>query len=50
MLTAIFTITLAALVFWFLTHSDDDDSEGGLMEPALIPIPIKKGLRKKNKF
>ena len=41
-LAAIIVIGLTILAYWLLADSDDDNSGGGLMEPALIPIPIKE--------
>jgi hypothetical protein len=34
-------LTVLGLAFWFLLDSDDDNSGGGLMEPALVPIPVR---------
>ena len=39
---AVATFALVILAFWFLTDSDDDNSGGGLMEPALIPISSRE--------
>ncbi len=37
---------LIGIVLWFATNSDDDDnSGGGLMEPSLIPIPVRTDRR-----
>jgi hypothetical protein len=37
---------LVGVVLWFTADSDDDDnSGGGLMEPALIPIPVRTNRR-----
>ena len=33
-----------ALAFWLL-DSDDDNGGGGLMEPALVPIPVRSNDR-----
>ena len=30
------------VAFWLLVDSDDDNSGGGLMEPALVPIPVRQ--------
>ena len=34
-------LTALGLALWFLADSDDDNSGGGLMEPALVPIPVR---------
>ena len=37
---------LIGIVLWFTANSDDDDnSGGGLMEPSLLPIPIRTDRR-----
>lgn len=33
------------LAFWLLLDSDDDNGGGGLMEPTLVPIPVRRGDR-----
>ena len=34
---------LIGILLWFNANSDDDDnSGGGLMEPALVPIPVRQ--------
>jgi len=30
------------LAFWLLLDSDDDNGGGGLMEPSLVPIPVRR--------
>ena len=37
------TLVLAAIgvAVWMLVDSDDDNSGGGPMEPALVPIPVR---------
>ena len=42
LLTAITALFLIMLAFWLMADSDDDNSGGGLMEPALIPISTRK--------
>ena len=42
LLTVITAIVGLMLLLWILANSDDDNSGGGLMEPALIPIPVKR--------
>ena len=34
-----------ALAFWLLLDSDDDNGGGGLMEPTLVPIPVRRNDR-----
>ena len=34
-----------ALAVWLLLDSDDDTGGGGLMEPALVPIPVRSNDR-----
>ena len=37
---------LIGILLWFNANSDDDDnSGGGLMEPALVPIPVRQTRR-----
>ena len=37
---------LIGIVLWFTANSDDDDnSDGGLMEPTLVPIPVRTDRR-----
>ena len=38
-------ITALALEFWLLLDSDDDNGGGGLMEPTLVPIPVRNSRR-----
>ena len=38
LIAALTSIALFLLAFWIITNSDDENSGGGLMEPALIPI------------
>ena len=35
-----------ALAFWLLLDSDDDNGDGGLMEPTLVPIPVRRNDRR----
>ena len=35
-------LLVASLLLWLLADSDDDNSGGGLMEPSLVPIPIRE--------
>ena len=34
-------IGLFGLAFWLTTDSDDDNGGGGLMQPVLVPIPVR---------
>ena len=36
---------LASLLLWLLADSDDDNGGGGLMEPTLVPIPVRRSDR-----
>ena len=38
-------ITAIALAFWLLLDSDDGNGGGGLMEPTLVPIPVRHSRR-----
>lgn len=40
-LVLITTLVLLALAFWLTTDSDDDNGGGGLMQPVLVPIPVR---------
>lgn len=42
LLTFVLVLTLLIFAVVLLADSDDDNSSGGLMEPALIPIPIRE--------
>ena len=35
-------LTALARAFWLLLDSDDDNGGGGLMEPTLVPIPVRR--------
>lgn len=41
LLTAGLLVLLGVLV-WLGMGSDDDNGGGGLMEPALVPIPVRR--------
>ncbi|MEB3316557.1 MAG: hypothetical protein VKO39_00215 [Cyanobacteriota bacterium] len=41
LLTAGFLALLGVLV-WLGMDSDDDNGGGGLMEPALVPVPVRR--------
>lgn len=34
-------IALFGLAFWLTTDSDDDNSGGGLTQPALVPVRVR---------
>lgn len=34
-------LTLVGLVMWLTVDSDDDNGGGGLMQPALVPVPVR---------
>ena len=40
-LVLITTLALLALAFWLTTDSDDDNGGGGLMQPVLVPVPVR---------
>lgn len=33
---------LFGLAFWLTTDSDDDNGGGGLMQPVLVPVPVRR--------
>ncbi len=35
-------LIVLGLAFWLLLDSDDDNGGGGLMEPTLVPIPVRR--------
>ena len=35
-------IGLFGLAFWLTTNSDDDNGGGGLMQPVLVPVPVRQ--------
>ena len=41
LLSATLALTAIGLAVWMLVDSDDDNSGGGLMEPTLVPIPVR---------
>lgn len=34
-------LALFGLVLWLGVDSDDDNGGGGLMQPALVPVPVR---------
>ena len=41
LLTATLALTALGVALWVMDDSDDDNSGGGLMEPVLVPIPVR---------
>ncbi|MFN9644811.1 MAG: hypothetical protein ACK6BG_06770 [Cyanobacteriota bacterium] len=35
-------LALLGVLVWLGVDSDDDNGGGGLMEPALVPIPVRR--------
>ena len=35
-------LALLGMLVWLGMDSDDDNGGGGLMEPALLPIPVRR--------
>jgi hypothetical protein len=35
-------IVLFGVAFWLTTDSDDDNGGGGLMQPSLVPVPVRR--------
>jgi hypothetical protein len=35
-------ITLLGILVWLGLDSDDDNGGGGLMQPALVPVPVRR--------
>jgi hypothetical protein len=35
-------VALLGVLLWLGMGSDDDNGGGGLMEPALVPIPVRR--------
>ena len=33
---------LLGLVWWLVEGSDDDNGGGGLMQPVLVPVPVRR--------
>ena len=44
-LTLVAVLIAASLLLWLLADSDDDNGGGGLMEPTLVPIPVRNTRR-----
>ena len=45
LLSATLAFTVLGLALWMLVASDDDNGGGGLMEPTLVPIPVRNTRR-----
>jgi hypothetical protein len=35
-------MVLLGLVWWLVESSDDDNGGGGLMQPVLVPVPVRR--------
>jgi hypothetical protein len=35
-------LVLCGLALWLTTDSDDDNGGGGLMQPALVPVRVRR--------
>ena len=35
-------LALVGLVMWFWVDSDDDNGGGGLMQPVLVPVRVRR--------
>ena len=35
-------LMLVGLLWWLVQGSDDDNGGGGLMQPVLVPIPVRR--------
>ncbi|MFN9631716.1 MAG: hypothetical protein ACK59A_16030 [Cyanobacteriota bacterium] len=35
-------LTLLGILVWLGLDSDDDNGGGGLMQPALVPVPVRR--------
>jgi hypothetical protein len=42
LLLSVGVLVLLGVLVWLGLDSDDDNSGGGLMEPALVPIPVRR--------
>lgn len=41
LLVSVGILAILGLLLWLGLDSDDDSGDGGLMEPALVPIPVR---------
>lgn len=39
-------IALFGLAFWLTADSDDDNNGGGMMQPVLVPVPVRSRNRR----
>jgi hypothetical protein len=42
LLVSVGILAILGLLLWLGLDSDDDNGDGGLMEPALVPIPVRQ--------
>ena len=42
LLLSVGVLVLLGVLVWLGLDSDDDNGGGGLMEPALVPIPVRR--------
>ncbi|MBE9154689.1 hypothetical protein IQ216_11495 [Cyanobium sp. LEGE 06143] len=42
LLLCIGVLGVLGLAFWLTTDSDDDNGGGGLMQPALVPVRVRR--------
>ena len=35
-------LLITSFLLWLLADSDDDNSSGGLRQPVLVPIPVRR--------
>ena len=35
-------LVLVGLLWWLVQGSDDDNGGGGLMQPVLVPVPVRR--------
>ncbi|MFM7236090.1 MAG: hypothetical protein ACKOYK_04860 [Cyanobium sp.] len=42
LLLSVGILALLGVLVWLGLDSDDDNGDGGLMEPALVPIPVRR--------
>lgn len=38
-------LLVTSFLLWLLADSDDDNSGGGLRQPVLVPIPVRRNQR-----
>lgn len=42
LLVSVGILAILGMLLWLGLDSDDDNGDGGLMEPALVPIPVRR--------